>query len=63
MFKVSNKDTTTTPMTSFYCLTVHFEYISHLVPINNFEQVNADWVGHYQTSLMGLLSKMVNGGF
>ena len=37
MFKVNNKDTRTTPMTSFPpCSTVS---------IVNFEQVNADWGG------------------
>ena len=46
MFKVSNKDTTTTPMASFwylYCwLWTYFIPFSS-VSIVNFEQVNAGW--------------------
>ena len=29
--KVNGKDTRTTPVTSFWCLTVNFEHILHLV--------------------------------
>ena len=46
MFKVNNKDTKTTPMTSFGVFIVDFEHISHhcySVSVVNFEHVIAGW--------------------
>ena len=45
MFKVKNKNTIATSMTSFWCFIVNFEYISHLslVSIVDFELVNVNW--------------------
>ena len=42
MFKVNNKDTRKTSMTSFRFFIVNFELISHLSPVD-FEQVNVSW--------------------
>ena len=39
MFKVNNKDTTTTPLASFWCL---YLFTLNIVSIVNFKQVNAD---------------------
>ena len=47
MFKVNNKDTKTTPMTSSGVFIINFEHISQLCPsvsIVNFEHVIAGWV-------------------
>ena len=55
MFKVNNKDTRTTSMTSFWCF--YCELWTYSTPcssvsIVNFEQVNAGWV-------RGLVGKQV----
>ena len=50
MFKVNNKDTRTTPLTSFWCLYCQFwTYFTpcSCVSIVNFEQVNAKWGDTY----------------
>ena len=48
MFKVNNKDTRTTPLAAFWCLScqiwTYFTPCSS-VSIVNFEQANAGWVG------------------
>ena len=60
MFKVNNKITRTTPLTSFWSFIVSFEHISHLfrVTIVDFEPLNVSWV-HQIFSLLSVLKKDV----
>ena len=68
MFKVNNKNTRTTSLTSFWCFQCYFEHISYLFPsatIVDFEQVNFNWkgIGEKTKNSTALLSKIVWADF
>ena len=64
MFKVNNKKTNTTSLTSFWCFIVDFEHILHfffIFTIADFEQVNVSRVVMFSKLLvmyLGMISNM-----